>query len=246
MDNFNETQNNIVNEPCAPTTETYAPVENNVNKKFDIKKFLLPIIAVLVIAGLLIAFVISSSTAKNVDITDVELELRVGQEYQLNYIIDPAKFADKAEWRIAGGTGVTVDQNGVITAIAPTDTKVQVELKAGRKVDYVLVTVLSGPDFAAIFEECCDSGYAEVAGDGSYLTIDTNPKNRDDYIDYGAYYAIQDVHEILELPESLWEKMKKTRALDGTQVQEYEDLGIVVTWSYHPDKGLDVTYEAMR
>lgn len=43
------------------------------------------------------------------------------------------------------------------------------------------------------------------------------------------------------LPESINERMKTTNSMDG-KVTETVD-GIKVTWSYHPDRGLEVMYE---
>lgn len=46
---------------------------------------------------------------------------------------------------------------------------------------------------------------------------------------------------MLGFKESLNEKMETTRAMDGKQDETAGN--IQVTWSYHPDKGLEVMYE---
>jgi hypothetical protein len=98
----------------------------------------------------------------------------------------------------------------------------------------------AGPDLVAIYNEYCTSTYATVGVDGSYLTIDTNPDDEDDYIDYDAYQAIISVNEELGLPDSVLNSMGQTRALDGVQSYSTDELDI--SWTYHPDKGLCVNY----
>lgn len=102
--------------------------------------------------------------------------------------------------------------------------------------------VKSGPDFKSVYNIYCDPDWAYVAFDGSYLTVDTNPNDWDDYSDYEVYSALFSIHEALGLPESLIEKMGQTRALDGRQSSTYDN--ITVSWTYHPDQGLEVMYEA--
>jgi hypothetical protein len=117
--------------------------------------------------------------------------------------------------------------------------------------DSCTVTVnRAGPDFMSIYEEYCSSGWATLGSDGSYLKIDTNPNDTDDddftYSDYaimkGALAAIEQVNEALGLSESVYERMKNTTALQGVQTANGD--GVVVTWTYHPDNGLEIMYEA--
>lgn len=114
----------------------------------------------------------------------------------------------------------------------------------------VLIVVLvaggnSGPDFEAVYDEYCDSPWAEVGSDGSYLYIDTNPYDEEDsgIAYWEAYEALEEVNKALGLPDSLFEEMGQTSGIDGRQSEEYEDLGIEVTWKYHPDSGLEATYK---
>jgi len=89
---------------------------------------------------------------------------------------------------------------------------------------------------ASTSPECC-----EVASDGSYIKIDTNPNNTKSF--YNAEYTqtVQDINQALGFSDSLWEKMAQTRALDGRQSFESDEF--TVTWSYHPDNGLNALYE---
>lgn len=97
-----------------------------------------------------------------------------------------------------------------------------------------------GPDLQAIYDEYCSDSFASVASDGSYLSVDTNPLDLDDHTDYEAYDAIEKINEALELPESVLNKMNQTRSLDG--IQTYSNTELEVSWTYHPNKGLEVNY----
>ena len=89
---------------------------------------------------------------------------------------------------------------------------------------------------ASAAPECC-----EVASDGSYIKIDTNPNDTKKF--YSAEYmqTVQDINKALGFPESLYEKMLQTRALDGRLTDENDTFS--VSWSYHPDKGMSALYE---
>lgn len=113
---------------------------------------------------------------------------------------------------------------------------------------FVLARGDKGPDFKKIYNEYCSSTWADVGSDGSYLSIDTNPYDRDDDgLAYpAAYTAIEDVNEALGLPNSLINDMGETTGADGKQSETFDDVGIKVTWKYHPDKGLEVTYKKTK
>lgn len=102
-----------------------------------------------------------------------------------------------------------------------------------------------GPDFKALYEAHCEMAWAEVGEDGSYLRIDTNPYDEEDnglaYV--GAYRAIQAVNGELKLPDYILTDMGNTTGADGKQSEAFAELGVTVSWSYHPDKGLEVTYK---
>lgn len=109
---------------------------------------------------------------------------------------------------------------------------------------FVVLNLFKGVDLKKIYSEHCISTWAQVGDDGSYLYIDTNPYNwEDDGLAYPeAYYAIEAINEELGLPTSLCQEIGQTTANDGKQIRIYEDLGIEISWRYHPDKGLEITY----
>ena len=96
-----------------------------------------------------------------------------------------------------------------------------------------------------LYDEYCTSIWADVGSDGSYLSIDTNPYDKDDDgLAYpAAYTAIKEVNKALGLPESVVSEMGETTSADGKQTETFEEQGVTVSWKYHPDKGLEVTYK---
>lgn len=100
-----------------------------------------------------------------------------------------------------------------------------------------------GPDLKAMYNKYCKATWADYGSDGSYLYIDTNPDDVDDeglaYPD--AYYAIEDINKALGMPESLVKDMGRTTSKDGKQTETYGY--VTVSWKYHPDTGLEVTYK---
>ena len=114
----------------------------------------------------------------------------------------------------------------------------------------IMVVVISGGDpevdFQKLYDEYCQFMWADVGSDGSYLRIDTNPYDQeDDGLAYpSAYTAIKEVNKALDLPDSLINEMGETTGSDGKQSETFDN--IIVTWKYHPDKGLEVTYKKAR
>lgn len=92
-----------------------------------------------------------------------------------------------------------------------------------------------------------------VAQDGSYLKIDTNPYDKaiDEltYVQLSTFdqkqsdslNGIKFVNERLGFTNALYSKMMDTTALMGVQTEENDKYR--VSWTYHPDNGLEVMYE---
>lgn len=104
------------------------------------------------------------------------------------------------------------------------------------------------PNFKKLYEEYCRSTWASVGSDGSYLYVDTNPFDEDDNGNAypTAFTAIKNINNELKLPDSLINDMANTTGLDGKQFEEFSDAGVSVSWKYHPDSGLEVTYKKMK
>ena len=105
--------------------------------------------------------------------------------------------------------------------------------------------------FEKVRDECLHIA-GIVSGSGNYFTIDTYPdtyENIDDNmkalllpdIQKNALEAIRYANEELGFNDSVYSKMMKTTALMGRQNEETDKYK--VSWTYHPDNGLEVTYE---
>lgn len=118
---------------------------------------------------------------------------------------------------------------------------VAVVLKGGIKTS-------KGPDFQSLYDEYCSSTWADVGSDNSYLMLDTNPYDEDDngvsYIE--AYYAAEDINKALGLPDSLFAEFGEVTGADGKQTEDFPDQRVTVSWKYHPDKGLEITYKTLK
>lgn len=86
-----------------------------------------------------------------------------------------------------------------------------------------------------------DGYYVTLASDNSYIKLDTNPLDLDEFSASEAWDMLEELNDELDLPDSIEEKMSNTRSIDGRQIEEFDD--IEVSWTYHPDNGLEVLYE---
>ena len=105
--------------------------------------------------------------------------------------------------------------------------------------------------FEKVRRECVDIA-RKVTGSGDYFMIDTFP---DEYEDYDetfqalllpdaqkyALAAIRYANDELGFNGSVYSQMMNTTALMGRQ--HAENGKYRVSWTYHPDDGLEVTYE---
>lgn len=106
---------------------------------------------------------------------------------------------------------------------------------------FLAVGCSGGVDFEKVVETANASLCSEVASDGSYLIVDTNPYNIEDFYDADFLEALKTINTELGFSDALYEKMLQTRALDGRQTDENDKIS--VSWTYHPDNGLQVMYE---
>lgn len=108
---------------------------------------------------------------------------------------------------------------------------------------------ISTIDFSAKYSYMTEKPYCTIASDGSYIELDSNPYDYDNdsylYIvsDYTSEVvdAVEQINSDLGFTQALSQKMKETNALQGKQFEENDKYK--VTWTYHPDKGLNVIYE---
>jgi hypothetical protein len=84
---------------------------------------------------------------------------------------------------------------------------------------------------------CATSNGVLVSDGGNTLSVDM--MGEEDYIGAG-YGDVLCIIGAVNTPSYIVSAMESTRALDGRQHDEFD--GIDVSWSYHPDSGLDILY----
>jgi hypothetical protein len=220
------------------------PIENTKMSKLN-KKLCGAIGGVIaIILVIVIVVAVRGTQAKTITLNKDSISVKMDDTEALTYTIDPEDTKNKTvSWKSSNESIATVE-DGVVTGINEGSCTITVTTKNGKN-DTCEITVLpAGPDFMGLFMEYCDTTWASVGADGSYLSIDTNPNDIDNTgIAYGAAaVAIMDVNEALGLPESLTNDMEQTSALMGKQTQEFDN--VTVSWTYHPDRGLEVTYKS--
>lgn len=94
--------------------------------------------------------------------------------------------------------------------------------------------------FESAHEACGSPLWAALGDDGDTLVLDMEGNE-------SAGMSLEDTVCILNelnVPQSVIARMDSTRALDGVQTGEWDE--IVASWSYHPDDGLDVILERAK
>lgn len=150
-------------------------------------------------------------------------------------------------WTSSDSSIATVNANGTITGVKAGTCTITV-LADGKSAVANITVKEKGPDFKKLYNEIeSDVKYGwEVGSDGSYLMADTNVYDLDDYSNSAIWYSIKDMNKKLGLPNSLDNDMAQTTWSMGRQNQTFEDAGVTVTWTYHPDKGIEVTYKLIN
>lgn len=112
-----------------------------------------------------------------------------------------------------------------------------------NKSSYTLHRQKTIADCDSIFNEISSlySYSCEIANDGSYLYFYADKYGLG--VGSATSYNVSTINSDLGLPDSLYEKMKNTRPIDGTQTETYSDLGLKVSWNYSSSNGLIVLYE---
>jgi len=105
------------------------------------------------------------------------------------------------------------------------------------------VFVMSTRSDGRITDAVASCGVAASSGitfaeDGQSLVFDG--KGEDDFIG-GDFRDVECLLNALEAPSTIWAQMLKTTSLMGQQESDFD--GINVSWSYHPDNGLNVNFE---
>lgn len=105
----------------------------------------------------------------------------------------------------------------------------------------LLVTLTGCSSSYSGFQDAMDSCTATngvlVSDNGSTLSVDM--MGEEDYVGAG-YGDVLCIIDAVKTPDYIVSAIESTRALDGRQHDEFD--GIEVSWSYHPDSGLDLLY----
>lgn len=138
-------------------------------------------------------------------------------------------------------------------AAKPKFTKKKLMIIGGAAVAVAVIAIalLIPSKFERVKTECVHIA-GMVSGSGDYFTIDTYPdvyENMDPTLaaillssaQENALEAIKYANEELGFNGSVYSKMMETTALMGRQSEENDKYE--VSWTYHPDDGLEVTYE---
>lgn len=149
----------------------------------------------------------------------------------------------------------TLSENSIETDNTPkkklTKKKISIIGAIAAVVVIVIVVALIPSKFDKVKNECVDIAGTISSGKG-YFTIDTYPDIYEDMDDTmvaillptaqkNALKAIKYANEELGFNGSLYSKMTETSALMGRQSEENDKYK--VSWTYHPNNGLVVTYE---
>lgn len=110
---------------------------------------------------------------------------------------------------------------------------------AGATLLLVTLTGCSGSytGFQDALDSCTASDGVLVSDNGSTLSVDMMGET-----DYSgaSYIDVMCIMEGVKTPDYIVSAIESTRALDGRQHDSFD--GIEVSWSYHPDTGLDLLY----
>lgn len=178
--------------------------------------------------------------------------LTEGEEASLSYTLFPSNANDYGlEWKSADNSIATINEAGVINAVAPGQTTISVSNTEGLFATCSVTVKKALPNFKELYGMWAQEDWFSVAEDGTWMQFDGNPNN-DDGDDiwqfYLAYLAVEEhLPEVLNelgYSSSVMEKMNKTTWSMGKQTESTDTT--TVTWTYHPDKGLEVLFEVNK
>lgn len=118
----------------------------------------------------------------------------------------------------------------------------------------VLVIALIPSEFNKVKKACIEIGGSTVTSGNGYFTIETIPDSMSVFGEMDpaqrelmlymyqkdALEAIEYANKELGFPDDVYSQMMHTNALMGRQIEETDKY--TVSWTFHPDDGLTVTY----
>ena len=179
-------------------------------------------------------------------------ELQDGQEFC-------PKCGQKAGLAVDSNVNAAINQfNAGVQQAATKKKKTPLIIGIAVAIVAVIIAVItlgggSKKDFNDLYPDLDAERWCTIASDGSYMKIDTNPNNKDGddftWSDYESFVLpanekIEQINKELGFSDALYEKMNSTTWSMGKQTDSNENY--TVTWTYHPDKGLEVMYELKK
>lgn len=235
--------------PVAPAAPTQSPKKKSAVGL--VVGLIVAFLAVIGIIGAVVLFILFRPVAvDDIVMEEKEIEIVEGENFQIEYTVYPAKATIKnSEWSSSDEDVAEVSDVGRVEAVSAGECTITLEID-GVEAEVKVVVKKDLPDFNEIYDEYCSSDWAEVGSDGTYLEIDSNPNDYDSDYYYlfssdskAANAAIEKIHAALGIPDSVYRDMNNTTWSMGKQSETFDDIGIKIEWTYHPDKGLEVTYK---
>lgn len=220
-------------------------------KKENKKKKLIPIIAgaAVIVIGLILFFVLRGTPVSDVTFSKNSVTVTEGESITLVCTVSPDDAKDKTlTWKSSNAGIAKVDENGKVTAVSEGTCTITATSNNG-KTDTCSVSVEAHiPNFKELFSSYSSKEWCEIASDGSYMKVDTNPDDEDGDSWYLFIDAFTEGNEFIEqanlklgFSAALTAKMNETTWSMGRQTDENDNYK--VSYTYHPDKGLEVLYE---
>ena len=197
------------------------------------------LIAIVLASTILITLLVGCTKVDKVKINDRKIELAVGETYKIDYDVEPSSAESSATWESSDEDVATVNSKGKVTAVEAGEC--EIILKVGNKSDSVTVIVTDGPDFRELYDDYCDSSWASVASDNSYLSLSIG--EFDYYNHPERLSSLQSINSELGLPQSVIEGMGNVRAIDGRITETYGDIDVAYQYN---GSVLSVTYTYNR
>ena len=206
------------------------------------KPFVKVLAKILVVITAISCLVSCSVGVEQLILSKTNITIREGETTTLVCTIIPNDATNKKlTWQSTDNSVAVVDSRGVVKAISSGTCMIIVSAD-GKSTTANITVNPKGPDFEELYNDLDKTYGWELGEDKSYLSADTNVYDLDDYTNSSILYQIEDINRKIGLPDSLYKDMINTTWSMGKQTESYESLGLTVIWTYHPDKGLEVTY----
>lgn len=207
--------------------------------------------ALLILTSFVSILTACSPTVESFELNEQSVNISPDEFYQIEYSISPEEAKDSISWTVDDEDVAIVDNTGKIMGVS--DGNTNIKATAGDFENIVNIEISSFPKLRDVFDGFVEENdletmeensllYMVVANDGSYIEIDSNPLDMEDFHIDIAFDAVKYTNKELGFSDSLLLKMSQTRALDGTQSDSNEFINVL--WTYHPNKGLSVIYES--